>query len=218
MAGYINSHRANINRILPKLQRSLNVNPEFIEFNTSFQIKLTHDGKIDGIDSILIFEVTVELLKDETMENFVSFFNNHTLSVRVQLKSKRNTHEMAIWHLDTENKQFNLMHPKYHFQYGGILAKTFDRKCYNTPRLSSSPVDYLAAIDFFVSNFFEEEKAQTFRKDVEYVNALRASQNDILKNYYDLMNRYYTSNVSNEEKDIVKKLIPTLLSPKKPIK
>lgn len=212
MAGYISSHRANIYRILPRLQKSLNVNPEFTESNTSFKIKLTHDGKIDGIDSILIFEVSVDLIADEVMEDFASFFNNHTLSVRVQLKSKKGTHEMAIWHLDTENKKFNLMHPKYHFQYGGILAKTFNRKCYNTPRLSSSPVDYLAAIDFFVSNFFEEEKAQIFRKSPEYVNALRASQNNILKNYYDLMYRYYTNSTSKEEKEIVKKLIPTLVT------
>jgi hypothetical protein len=214
MAGYISGHRANINQILPKLKKSLNVNHEFIESGTSFQINLTHDGKIDGIDSILHFEVKVELVKDETMESFVSFFNNHTLSVRVQLKSKKDTHEMAIWHLDTENKQFNLMHPKYHFQYGGILAKTFNRRCYNTPRLSSSPVDYLAAIDFFVSNFFEEDKAQAFRQETAYVNALRTSQNSILKNYYDLMNRYYTNGVSAEEKGIVKKLIPTIIAPK----
>lgn len=211
MAGYINSNKANINKILPKLKKNLNVKHEFSDSANSFQIKLTHDGKIDGIDSILLFEVSVDLLEDEIMEDFVSFFNNHALSIRVQLKSKKGTHETAIWHLDTENQKFNLMHPKYHFQYGGILAKTLNRRCYNTPRISSLPVDYLAAIDFFVSNFFEEQKAQSFRQEVEYANALRASQKNILKGYYDLIHRYSTNNVTAEEKSIVKKLIPTMV-------
>jgi hypothetical protein len=211
MAGYISSNRAKINQILPKLRKVLKVDSVFTEPSSkSFSLTLTYNGFVDGIDSVLLFEINVELEEDKAMSDFVSFYKNHSLTGRISIKSKKGTHQHSNWHFDTENKKFNLMHPKYHFQYGGMAAKNLGIICYNTPRLFSFPIDYVCAIDFFICNFFEEKLAKQFREESSYVTALRFSQNVVLKGYHDLLYRYSTRNISSDETDIVRKLIPSI--------
>ena len=103
MAGYISTNKAQINLLLPKLRKVLGVGAQFESpSSTEFNLKLSYDGRVDGIDSILLFEVAVSLLEDKKMDDFVSFFNNHALSIRIQLKSKKKSHQDSIWHFDTE--------------------------------------------------------------------------------------------------------------------
>ena len=211
MSGYISNNKTKIVLIKERLKKSLGVTTTYDSKNdTSFSIDLSYNGKVDGIDSVLLFGILVELKEDKLMTDFASFFENHTLSMRFSIKPKKETHQYAIWHFDTENKMHNLMHPKYHFQYGGIAAKEQGLKCYNTPRITTLPIDYLIAIDFFLCNFFDEDIAMKVRRDNTYASALRTSQNSVLKGYYNLMHKYIAKQASTDEQAIVKKILPAL--------
>lgn len=76
--------------------------------------------------------------------------------------------------------------PKYHLQFGGN-AREYELcwfpEALKLPRLAFPPMDLILVCQLIAANFYWEEYNQ-FRETPEWMNALRNSQEQLLKNYY----------------------------------
>ena len=84
------------------------------------------------------------------------------------------------------NAGADLVHPVYHFQYGGKKLpkfKEWDKYVFlDSPRLAHPPLDAVLAIDFVISNYFPG-KWRDLRDDGAYTNLIRNAQDRCWRPY-----------------------------------
>jgi len=100
-----------------------------------------------------------------------------------------------FWYMDrSESKEGRLklpVHPRYHFQFGGLRAKKMDTGevvLPSTPRIAHPPLDFCLSVDFVLSNFFKEEWVELRKKGDHYYGIIRDSQRLFWKPYADASN------------------------------
>ena len=77
--------------------------------------------------------------------------------------------------------------PKYHLQFGGNARPgelCWFPEALKLPRLAFPPMDLILVCQLIAANLYWEEYSQ-FRETPEWLNALRNSQEHLLKNYYE---------------------------------
>lgn len=125
----------------------------------------------------------------------------------------------SSFHLDYDNSdQSNVIHPWFHFTYGGHSMKnvnTGNILLLSVPRLPFLPMDFFLGIDFIISNFLDKVNYSKISGNTLYKKALENSQNSIWKQYILSIAHHWCKfsgceyNMKNE--NLCKNFIPTLI-------
>lgn len=96
----------------------------------------------------------------------------------------------SFWYMDrSESEEDKIeipVHPRYHFQFGGIRAKginTGEVILSSIPRIAHPPLDFCLSVDFVLSNFFKEEWVRLRTEDDQYYGIIREAQRLFWKPY-----------------------------------
>lgn len=101
-----------------------------------------------------------------------------------------------FWYMDrgdVKGEELRLpVHPRYHFQFGGIRSKNINTGQVilpSVPRIAHPPLDFCLSVDFVLSNFFKEEWLRLRRNSDQYYGIIRNSQRLFWKPYAGASNR-----------------------------
>jgi len=123
-------------------------------------------------DSLDDFAYRADMDSEKVLEKLTN--PNHPFDGRVMFRC----------HFDlADEKQLN---PKYHLQFGGnpqVEELCWFPEALKLPRFAFPPMDLILVCQLIAANFYWEEYNQ-FRETPEWMNALRNSQERLLKNYY----------------------------------
>ena len=126
----------------------------------------------------------------------------------------------AAWHLDRHefaNESTGLVHPEYHFQYGGKnlpeLKEFGHHVLLDSPRLAHPPLDAVLAIDFVLSNYFPRCRRQLREDSEAYTDIIRNAQCRCWKPYSYAVANYWArvpDKITWSATGIWPQLVPTI--------
>ncbi|HHF2981646.1 TPA: hypothetical protein ACPJ0L_002578 [Vibrio alginolyticus] len=119
----------------------------------------------------------------------------------------------GAWHFDYhvdmdgtgEEEQYRYIHPHYHVHHGGKKVKKLDSYgdmiVLKSPRLMHHPLDAFLAIDLILSNFLDLTIWKQLRANTQYKLALKESQLNWWKPYYEKLGNYWETMGNSTLKD-----------------
>lgn len=167
----------------------------YVLIDVRFKISDTNEKDIDNTIEEYLFNVTF-IGEGENEQKYYSSF-----------------------HLDYDkSEQAEVVHPWFHFTYGGHSLKEQDTGnilLLSAPRLPFLPMDFFLGIDFILSNFLNKEVYYGTSEDTTYKKALRNSQDSIWRQYILSLAHHWCKfsgcqyNMKND--NLSKFFIPTLI-------
>jgi hypothetical protein len=135
----------------------------------------------DASLSKIALSVTLEGVCNE--DDSTDPLNDLGVDIEIFAKGDGGNRLRSVWYMDRFESSLprikTPVHPKYHFQFGGIKSKninTGEMVVASAPRLAHPPMDISLAIDFVLSNFFHDIWIDLRLNSGQYFNVVKKAQ------------------------------------------
>lgn len=170
--------------------------------------------------AFLDFSINLNGVYFEPAEEIRDPFNHLEFNVVIEGKSRKEKDHIISYHLDRHiegEKESNEVHPIYHFQIGGRKLDDYQVKKRNfgnqliidSPRFMHYPMDFIAGLDFVLSNF-APDIWRKLKRDPRYLKLIKNSQARTIKPFVASLAKHFEFHNDNSTW-VSKKICPQLV-------
>ncbi|WP_321346110.1 hypothetical protein [uncultured Draconibacterium sp.] len=168
----------------------------------------------------LEFSINLNGIYCDPSEEIRDPFNHLEFNIVIQGNSRKRKEHVLSYHLDRHiegEKESNEVHPIYHFQIGGRKIDDYKLKQKNfgnqliidSPRFMHYPMDFIAGLDFVLSNF-APDIWRKLKRDPRYIRIIKSSQARTIKPFIASLAKHFEFHNPSNNTWGSKKICPQL--------
>ncbi|WP_296621549.1 hypothetical protein [Marivirga sp.] len=171
-------------------------------------------------DASLDFSINLNGLYFDPSKEIRDPFSHLEFNIVIEGNSRKRKEHILSYHLDRHiegENESSEVHPIYHFQIGGRKLDDYKIKQRNfgnqliidSPRFMHYPMDFIAGVDFVLSNF-APDIWRKLKRDPRYLRIIRSSQARTIKPFVASLAKHFEFHDVNSNW-ICKKICPQLV-------
>ena len=171
-------------------------------------------------NAILDFSISLNGLYFDSSKEIRDPFTHLEFNIVIEGKSRKDKEHILSYHLDRHiegEKESNEVHPIYHFQIGGRKLDEYKAQQKNfgsqliidSPRFMHYPMDFIAGLDFVLSNF-APDIWRKLKRDPKYLRIIKSSQARTIKPFVASLAKHFEFHDASSTW-ICKKICPQLV-------